>query len=119
MFTITASSTAISSRRTCSHNGGQLKLTDFGIAKVFAATHLTATGGIVGTAEFLSPEQAAGKVVGKRSNLYCLGCVLYMLLTGRPRSTATAMSNSCTSIATANSIGRKNSSPICRSKWTT
>jgi tRNA A-37 threonylcarbamoyl transferase component Bud32 len=63
---------------------GQIKLTDFGIAKVFAATHLTATGGIVGTAEFLSPEQAAGKIVGKRSDLYCLGCVLYMLLTGRP-----------------------------------
>jgi serine/threonine protein kinase len=62
---------------------GQIKLTDFGIAKVFAATHLTATGGIVGTAEFLSPEQAAGKVVGKRSDLYCLGCVLYMLVTGR------------------------------------
>jgi serine/threonine-protein kinase len=63
---------------------GQIKLTDFGIAKVFAATHLTATGGIVGTAEFLSPEQAAGKVVGKRSDIYCLGCVLYTLITGRP-----------------------------------
>ena len=46
---------------------GLIKLTDFGIAKVFASNHLTATGGIVGTAEFLSPEQAAGKVVGKRS----------------------------------------------------
>ena len=65
------------------NTAGQIKLTDFGIAKVFAATHLTATGGIVGTAEFLSPEQAAGKVVGRRSDLYCLGCVLYMLLTGR------------------------------------
>ena len=62
---------------------GKIKLTDFGIAKVFASTHLTATGGIVGTAEFLSPEQAAGKVVGKRSDLYCFGCVLYTLLTGR------------------------------------
>jgi serine/threonine-protein kinase len=63
---------------------GVVKLTDFGIAKVFASRHLTATGGVIGTAEFLSPEQAAGKVVGKRSDLYCLGAVLYMLLTGRP-----------------------------------
>jgi tRNA A-37 threonylcarbamoyl transferase component Bud32 len=69
---------------------GQIKLTDFGIAKVFAATHLTATDGIVGTAEFLSPEQAAGKVVGKRSDLYCLGCVLYVLLTGRTPFTGTS-----------------------------
>jgi serine/threonine-protein kinase len=62
---------------------GQIKLTDFGIAKVFASTHLTATGGIVGTAEYLSPEQAGGKLVGKRSDLYSFGCVLYALLTGR------------------------------------
>ncbi|MBI2805641.1 MAG: serine/threonine protein kinase [Planctomycetes bacterium] len=62
---------------------GKIKLTDFGIAKVFASSHLTATGGIVGTAEYISPEQAAGKVVGKRSDLYSLGCVLYALLTGR------------------------------------
>ncbi len=62
---------------------GRIKLTDFGIAKVFASTHLTATGGVVGTAEFLSPEQAAGKPVTKRSDLYSLGVVLYTLLTGR------------------------------------
>jgi serine/threonine-protein kinase len=62
---------------------GQVKLTDFGIAKVFASSHLTATGGVVGTAEFLSPEQAAGKPVSKRSDLYSLGVVLYTLLTGR------------------------------------
>ncbi len=65
-------------------NDGIVKLMDFGIAKVFAGTRLTATGGIVGTAEFLSPEQAAGKVVGKRSDLYCLGCVLYALLIAKP-----------------------------------
>jgi serine/threonine-protein kinase len=63
---------------------GTVKLTDFGIAKVFAGDHLTATGGVVGTAEYLSPEQAAGKPVSKRSDLYSLGTVLYTLLTGRP-----------------------------------
>src|SRR5258706_486563 len=62
---------------------GKVKLTDFGIAKVFAGTHLTATGGVVGTAEYLSPEQATGKPVTKRSDLYSLGVVLYTLLTGR------------------------------------
>jgi serine/threonine-protein kinase len=64
-------------------SAGQIKLTDFGIAKVFASRHLTATGGVVGTAEFLSPEQASGKPVTKRSDLYSLGVVLYNLLTGR------------------------------------
>src|SRR4029077_20302442 len=64
-------------------NTGAIKLTDFGIAKVFASQHLTSTGGVVGTAEFLSPEQAAGKPVSKRSDLYSLGVVLYTLLTGR------------------------------------
>jgi serine/threonine-protein kinase len=62
---------------------GVVKLTDFGIARIFASRHLTATGGVVGTAEFLSPEQAAGKPVTKRSDIYSLGVVLYMLLTGR------------------------------------
>jgi serine/threonine-protein kinase len=63
---------------------GDLKLTDFGVAKIFASTHLTATGGVVGTAEFVSPEQAAGKPVSKRSDLYSLGVVFYTLLVGRP-----------------------------------
>jgi hypothetical protein len=62
---------------------GVIKLTDFGIAKVFAGQHLTATGGVIGTAEFLSPEQAAGKPATKRSDLYSLGVVLYTLLTAR------------------------------------
>jgi serine/threonine-protein kinase len=63
--------------------GGLIKLTDFGIASLFASPHLTVTGGIVGTAEYLSPEQASGKPVTKRSDLYSLGVVLYTLLTGR------------------------------------
>lgn len=62
---------------------GVIKLTDFGIAKVFAGRQLTLTGGVVGTAEYLSPEQASGKLATKRSDLYSLGAVLYTLLTGR------------------------------------
>jgi serine/threonine protein kinase len=61
---------------------GQVKLADFGIAKVFASRQLTRTGGIVGTADYLSPEQALGKPATKRSDLYSLGVVLYRMVTG-------------------------------------
>lgn len=63
---------------------GVVKLTDFGVAHVFASTRLTKTGGIIGTAEYMSPEQAAGKRTTKRSDLYSLGAVMYVMLTGRP-----------------------------------
>ncbi len=63
---------------------GVIKLTDFGIAWVFAGEHLTVTGAVVGTPEFLSPEQAAGKPATKKSDLYSLGILLYTLLTGSP-----------------------------------
>src|SRR5262249_8920951 len=62
---------------------GIAKLTDFGIAKVFATTDLTQTGGVIGTPEYLSPEQGQGKPVTKKSDIYSLGIVLYALLTGR------------------------------------
>jgi serine/threonine-protein kinase len=61
----------------------QIKLTDFGIASLFASPHLTVTGGVVGTAEYLSPEQAMGKAATRRSDLYSLGVSLYTLITGR------------------------------------
>lgn len=63
---------------------GQIKLADFGVAQVFAGSKLTVTGGIVGTAEFMSPEQAKGQRATKQSDLYSLGAVMYVMLTGRP-----------------------------------
>lgn len=63
---------------------GLVMLTDFGVAQVFASTRLTVTGGIIGTAEYMSPEQAQGKRATKQSDLYSLGAVLYALITGRP-----------------------------------
>ncbi|MEE8450418.1 MAG: serine/threonine-protein kinase [Thermoguttaceae bacterium] len=64
-------------------NEGQLKLSDFGIARLFGHTRQTAVGSVVGTAEFMSPEQAEGRPTGPRSDLYSLGAVLYVLLSGR------------------------------------
>lgn len=63
---------------------GHIKLTDFGVARVFATTRLTRTGGVVGTAEYMSPEQARGKQATRQSDLYSLGAVMYVMLTGRP-----------------------------------
>jgi hypothetical protein len=64
--------------------GDVVKLTDFGVAKLFARPPLTAAGSFVGTAAYLAPEQAVGKAATKRSDFYALGGVLYTLLTGRP-----------------------------------
>ncbi len=63
---------------------GFVKLTDFGVAQMFAAGKLTVTGGIIGTAEYMSPEQAQGHRATKKSDLYSMGAVLYVMLTGRP-----------------------------------
>ena len=64
---------------------GQLKLTDFGIAKDLDATALTATGRTLGTAAYMAPEQIRGAPeVSHKTDLYALGCVLYQMLTGEP-----------------------------------
>jgi serine/threonine-protein kinase len=63
---------------------GQIKLTDFGIAKGFEGTQLTSTNHSVGTAAYMSPEQCRGeKTITHKSDLYSLGVVFYELLTGR------------------------------------
>jgi serine/threonine-protein kinase len=61
-----------------------VKLADFGIARLFGATGQTVAGTIVGTAEYMAPEQAAGNAIDHRVDLYALGLVLYAMLAGRP-----------------------------------
>src|SRR5215218_10941097 len=61
---------------------GRVKVTDFGIARA-GASDMTETGSIMGTAQYLSPEQAQGHPVDARADLYSIGVVLYELLTGR------------------------------------
>jgi serine/threonine-protein kinase len=61
---------------------GRVKVTDFGIARA-GTSQMTEAGSIVGTAQYLSPEQARGSEVDQRSDLYSLGVVLYELLTGQ------------------------------------
>lgn len=65
---------------------GDVKVMDFGIARAIAdsTATMTAASAVMGTAQYLSPEQARGEVVDARSDLYSTGCLLYELLTGRP-----------------------------------
>jgi beta-lactam-binding protein with PASTA domain/predicted Ser/Thr protein kinase len=67
-------------------NSGEVKVMDFGIARALAdsAATMTATAQVIGTAQYLSPEQARGERVDARSDIYSTGCVLYELMTGRP-----------------------------------
>lgn len=72
---------------------GRVKLTDFGIAKLFEGTQITTTGGIIGTPEYMSPEQAKGAAVDERADIYSLGIILYQAMAGRvPFKSETATS---------------------------
>ena len=62
---------------------GHVILTDFGIAKIISATKLTATGAMVGTPAYMSPEQGRGEPGDERSDIYSLGVMLYQLVVGR------------------------------------
>ena len=65
---------------------GSIKVMDFGIARAMADANatMTQTSAVIGTAQYLSPEQAQGQSVDERSDLYSTGCMLFELLTGRP-----------------------------------
>jgi eukaryotic-like serine/threonine-protein kinase len=65
---------------------GDVKVMDFGIARAVsdASSTMTQTAAVVGTAQYLSPEQARGETVDSRSDVYSTGCLMYELLTGRP-----------------------------------
>jgi len=62
---------------------GAVKVVDFGIARTESLTQLTLTNAVYGTAHYFSPEQAQGRIVDARSDIYSLGVVLYEMLTGR------------------------------------
>ncbi|MGQ0479576.1 MAG: Stk1 family PASTA domain-containing Ser/Thr kinase [Pseudonocardia sp.] len=65
--------------------GGAVKVMDFGIARALADNqNMTQTAAVIGTAQYLSPEQARGEAVDARSDVYAAGCVLFELLTGEP-----------------------------------
>jgi len=63
-------------------SGSDIKVLDFGIARAEGVAGGTLTAGVLGTAAYLSPEQASGRAAGPQSDLYSLGCVLFEMLTG-------------------------------------
>jgi serine/threonine-protein kinase len=65
-------------------SGGEVKVLDFGIARADGGAGATRTQAVLGTAAYLSPEQASGHPAEPQSDLYALGCVLFELLTGAP-----------------------------------
>ncbi len=91
---------------------GAVKVMDFGIARALAdANSVTQTAAVIGTAQYLSPEQARGEKVDARSDVYSLGCVLYEILTGEPPFTGDSPSRSPTSTCARIRCRRRSATP--------
>jgi serine/threonine-protein kinase len=79
-------------------SGGEVKLLDFGIAKSEASQQLTATGSVIGTLEYLSPEQVMGGVADARADIWALGVLLYEMSVGRVPFEAITIGELCRKI---------------------
>lgn len=79
-------------------SNGEVKLLDFGIAKSEASQQLTATGSVIGTLEYLSPEQVMGGVADARSDIWALGVLLYEMAVGRVPFEAITIGELCRKI---------------------
>jgi serine/threonine-protein kinase len=79
-------------------SSGEVKLLDFGIAKSESSEQLTATGSVIGTLEYLSPEQIMGGVADARSDIWALGVLLYEMVTGRVPFQAMTIGELCKKI---------------------
>lgn len=99
---------------------GQVKVADFGIARVFAGgdSELTQAGTVMGTATYFSPEQAMGKPVDPRSDLYSLGVVLHEMLVGHPPFEGDTPSRSPTPTSTSSPGPCSTSTPPSRGRST-
>jgi len=73
--------------------GGSVKLADFGIARLFGDASRTQAGTVVGTAQYMAPEQAAGEAVDARVDLYALGLVIHAMVAGQPPFRGGSMSD--------------------------
>ena len=108
-----ASSTATSARTTsCLSEQGEVKLTDFGIAKAMNKREQTGTGVVKGKVAFMSPEQAMGKPIDQRSDLFSLGTVLYCSWFAGARSRARPIWRRCCACRRATSRRRRRWRPI-------
>jgi serine/threonine-protein kinase len=82
-------------------NTGQVKLLDFGIARTQSGPRMTATGDVIGTLEYLSPEQIRGGTADARSDIWALGILLYEMVTGHVPFEAPTLGDLCDKISKA------------------